>query len=178
MWPGLLCHLPGFQLLGIIGVQKLRETDLSGWTIRVTQAAPFCLCGCQKRIKVLPQHHAPSKGFPRYIPGHHPNPLRKLYAAVRAEGLLLTGDICRRLRISQSQYCRLEKHGVFPSSKRWGRAPRPRMRVFTPELVGVLRTALRKRQGRVAVDAHAKAPWGARAARDHPRQHQPGSSTG
>ena len=65
-----------------------------------------------------------------------------------ARGLLLTRDVCRKLRISQSQYHRLEAAGVFPQPKRWGRAPRPGMRVFAPGDVALLRHRLAHPTGR------------------------------
>jgi hypothetical protein len=111
--------------------------------------APLCACGCGEQIQLKPQHRCPTKGIPRYIQGHHPNPLRRFYAAVRARGLLLTRDVCRKLRISETQYHRLEAAGVFPEPQRWGRLPRRRMRVFASGDVAKLRAALRKEpQGR------------------------------
>jgi hypothetical protein len=106
--------------------------------------APVCACGCGEQIQLKPQHRCPTEGIPRYIQGHHPNPLRRFYAIVRAQGLLLTRDVCRKLRISEKQYHRLEAAGVFPEPQRWGRLPRPRMRVFKLGDVPVLRAALRK----------------------------------
>ena len=76
--------------------------------------------------------------------GHNPNPLRRFYAAVRAQGLLLTADVCHNLRISQTRYHRLEAAGVFPQPRRWGHLPRPWMRVFVPGDVARLRAALAK----------------------------------
>jgi len=69
------------------------------------------------------QHRCPTKGIPRYIRGHHPNPLRRLYAAVRAQGLLLTREVCRKLRISETQYHRLERQGSSRSHGGGASAP-------------------------------------------------------
>jgi hypothetical protein len=76
--------------------------------------------------------------------GQHPNPLRRFYAAVRVWGLLPTGDVCQKLRISETQYHRLESAWVFPEPRWWGRLPRLRMRVFEPGHVARLRSAMRK----------------------------------
>lgn len=101
-------------MLGVIGVQNCARPNypdrLSGLHRQRRSA-----CAAAKPIKVLPQHHAPSKGFPRYIPGHHPNPLRRLYAAVRAEGLLLSRDMCRLLRIPEGSITDWRNVGCFPS---------------------------------------------------------------
>jgi len=106
--------------------------------------APVCACGCGEQIQLKPQHRCPTEGMPRYIHGHHPNPLRRFCAVVRAQGLLLTRDVCRKLRISETQYHRLEAAGVFPQPRRWGKPPRLRMRVFAPGDVAGLRAVLRK----------------------------------
>ena len=137
--PGSSAIPPKPKLVGIIGLRPSRADSASGWTIRVTQApvTPDSrpkkrFWRCRERIKIRPQHRAPSKGIPRYIQGHHPNPFRRLHGAVRARELLLTGDICRKLRIFETQYHRLEAAEILPKPQRWGLAPRPRMRVFKP----------------------------------------------
>jgi hypothetical protein len=130
--------------VGMIGIQVPRAETGSRWTHRLQAMAPLCACGCGGQIQLKPQHRCPTKGIPRYIQGHHPNPLRRFYAVVRAQGLLLTRDVCRKLRISETQYHRLEAAGVFPQPRRWGRLPRPRMRVFAPGDVPGLCVALRK----------------------------------
>jgi len=106
--------------------------------------APLCACGCGEQVQLKPQYRCPTKGVPRYVLGHHPNPLRRFYAAVRAQGLLLTCDVCRKLRISETQYHRLETAGVFPQPRRWGKPPRLRMRVFAPGDVVRMRAVMRK----------------------------------
>jgi hypothetical protein len=112
-------------------VHEPRAETRSRWADRVAPAAALCACGCGERIKIRPQHRCPSKGVPRYVQGHHPNPLRALYAYIKEEGLLTTGEVCEQLGISESSYHRLEASGVFPSPRRWGKWPRPKMRVFT-----------------------------------------------
>jgi hypothetical protein len=128
----------------IIGLRGARAETGSRWTYRLQSMAPLCACGCGEQIQLKPRHRCPTKGVPRYIQGHHPNPLRRFYSIVRAQGLLLTRDICRKLRISETQYHRLEAAGVFPQPRRWGCLPRPGMRVFAPANVARLRAALRK----------------------------------
>jgi hypothetical protein len=148
-YPGVIGHADlagddGPDFLEIVDVHEPRAETGSQWAARLQPDAPFCACGCGEQIRLRPQHRCPTKGTPRFIQGHHPNPLRLLHAAVHAKKLLLTGDVCKKLRISESRYHRLEKCGVFPSPTRWRRPPRPRLRVFTPEDVDRLRTALRK----------------------------------
>jgi len=64
----------------MIGIQVPRAETGSRWTYRLQPMAPLCACGCGEQIQLKPQHRCPTKGIPRYIRGHHPNPLRRLYA--------------------------------------------------------------------------------------------------
>jgi hypothetical protein len=146
-YPGDIGHTgldddDGPDFLEIIDVHEPRAETGSQWAARLQRGAPLCACGCGEQITLRPQHRAPTKGIPRFLQGHHPNPLRILHAAVHAKKLLLTGDVCKKLGISESHYHRLEKYGVFPCPRRWGRLPRPRLRVFTPEDLSRLRAAL------------------------------------
>jgi hypothetical protein len=65
-----------------------------------------------------------------------------MYAQIDDAGLLTTGEVCRRLGISESGYHRLEAAGVFPKPLRLGRAPRPAMRVFKLAQLAHLRLLL------------------------------------
>ena len=131
------------EITEIIEIREPRAETASGWAARLQAQASLCGCGCGEQIRLRPDHRAPTRGIPRFLQGHHSNPLRRLHAAIHAKGLLLTGEICKELGISETQYHRLEKAGVFRSPERWGLRPLPRLRVFTPDHVRALRAALR-----------------------------------
>jgi hypothetical protein len=125
-------------------VQEPRAETRSEWADRLKKVAYVCTCGCGTTLRIRPEHRSPSVGIPRFVRGHQQNPLAVLYSAVRSKGLLLMGEVCRRLGISPSTYWRLESGGAFPKAERWGRQPRPDMRVFRPERLDELGRLLRK----------------------------------
>jgi hypothetical protein len=118
----------------------------------------LCGCGCGTALKIRPEHRSPSVGIPRFVRGHQPNPLHDLYASVRADGLSLMAEVCRRLGISPSTNCRLESDGTFPKPERWGRQPRPDMRVFRPEPLKELERCLQRSRKRRGVRLRAVVP--------------------
>jgi|HubBroStandDraft_5_1064220.scaffolds.fasta_scaffold158986_3 predicted DNA-binding transcriptional regulator AlpA len=140
--PSSACVRHTIEVTETLEVRESRAETASRWAARVRTEAPSCGCGCGTRVEVKPQHRAPTNGVPRYLPGHHPNPLRRMYTYIEEEGLLTTGEVCERLGISESSYHRFEASGVFPPSRRWGKWPRPAMRVFSSAAARALASAL------------------------------------
>jgi predicted DNA-binding transcriptional regulator AlpA len=143
--PSETCVRHTIEVSETLEVTEPRAETASGWAARVQGEAPSCACGCGARVTVKPQHRAVSNGLPRYVSGHHPNPLRLMYVHIEEGGLLTTGEVCARLGISESGYHRLEASGVFPSPRRWGKWPRPKMRIFSAQEVKRLRGILARR---------------------------------
>jgi len=54
----------------ILTVRAPRAETREAWALRVS--APTCACGCGGRIEVIPVHR--TRGMPKYIHGHHPQP--------------------------------------------------------------------------------------------------------
>lgn len=115
----------------------------SEWATRAQPTAPPCACGCGRLVGLLPQHR--SKGVPRYIHGHHPNPIRRAYERLRSRGYRLIADVCSDLGVSQTTLRRLEAEGVLPKSKRIAVLNGRSIRVFTDAQVMRLRAALARR---------------------------------
>src|SRR5262245_46923854 len=65
------------QVMKTLEVHEPRAERGSGWATRVQPEAPLCVCGCGERVTLRAQHR--SKGVPRYVHGHHPNPIRRGY---------------------------------------------------------------------------------------------------
>jgi hypothetical protein len=124
-------------------VREPRAETASRWAERARTEARLCACGCRAQVEVKARHRAKSKGVPRYVPGHHPNLLRQMYLHVKEAELLTTGQVCRRLGISASTYHRLEAVGIFAAPARWGKWPRPEMRVFRASDVATMRARMR-----------------------------------
>ncbi len=126
----------------ILEVREPRAETAEQWAARGRTEAPLCGCGCGTLVELKARHRAPTKGVPRYVPGHHPNPLRQMYLQIEERTLLTTAQVCRRLGISESSYHRFEAAGVFPAPSRWGKWPRPEMRVFTAATARALASTL------------------------------------
>ncbi len=57
-------------------------------------------------------------GLPKYLHGHHPNPIRRVYARLRKRGYVLLGEACKRLGISETTFRRLEAASIIPRVRR------------------------------------------------------------
>ena len=90
-----------------------------------------------------PKHR--SKGLPRYRPGHHPNPVRRAYEALRAQGLMMLGEVCEKLGIGQTTLRTYESAGLLPPIERRDVLNNRTVRVFTARDLKRLRNALRRR---------------------------------
>jgi len=80
---------------------------------------------------VIPAHR--TKGMPKYIQGHHPNPLRRGFDALREQGYMLVGDVAAELGVSATTLRRMEAEGVIPEAKRVTYAGGKTVRVYTAE---------------------------------------------
>lgn len=136
--------LVGRELAEILTVRLPRAETRSQWADRQAALAPLCRCGCGGRIQIRAQHRCPSRGLPVYLQGHHPNPLRRKYAEVRAAGLLLLAEACRELGIAPRVFRLREAQGLFPPVGRWtgigGRAIRVLTRADLQRLRRFFRT--------------------------------------
>jgi len=70
-------------------------------------------------------------GLPRYLHGHHPNPLRLGFDALRQKGYKLVGDVAKRFGVSENTVQRMEAEGVIPKARRVALARGKGVRVFT-----------------------------------------------
>ena len=113
--------------------------DVSAWAAGENRARRHeCACGCGKPIEVLPQHHW--LGVPSYRRGHHPRCVSQESRQVRAQGLLTSPEVARKLGIGLSTLARLDGE-LLPAVTRHGKR---RLRVFTPAQVDELRRCLAK----------------------------------
>lgn len=62
------------------------------WADRMNRQneGPPCMCGCGQRVKARAKHR--TAGLPRYVHGHHPNPLRRAFENLRRRGYSLVSD--------------------------------------------------------------------------------------
>ena len=131
----------------ILEIRLPRAESGSRWAERIASAAggpPSCACGCGEKIEVKPKHRY--AGLPRYRPGHHPNPIRRAYEALRAQGFMMLGEVCVRLGIGQTTLRRYEAAGLLPPIVRRDVLNGRTVRVFTAEDLKWLRNRLRKRE--------------------------------
>ncbi|HWO23598.1 MAG TPA: MerR family transcriptional regulator [Kofleriaceae bacterium] len=59
-----------------------------------------------------------TKGVPKFIHGHHPNPLRRGFEALRGQGYKLVSEVATELGVSATTFRRMEEEGVIPKAKR------------------------------------------------------------
>jgi len=74
-------------------------------------------------------------GLPRYVHGHHPNPLRRGFAALRADGYHLVGEVAELIGVSENTLRRMEAEGVIPKARRLSVAGGRKVRAFTAKEV-------------------------------------------
>ena len=82
---------------------------------------------------MLPVHR--TKGMPKYLHGHHPNPLRRGFDALREQGYKLVGEVAAELGVSATTLRRMEEEGVIPKAKRVAFGSGRSMRVYKTEEV-------------------------------------------
>jgi hypothetical protein len=112
------------------------KLSVSEWVATEDAKGRKCQCGCGKPIRVRPHHHR--KGVPKYLQGHHPMATTREVGQLREQGLLTSGTVARMLAIPLNTLRGLESR-LFDPVPREGKR---RLRVFTPEQVERLRSAL------------------------------------
>ena len=70
----------------IVAVRFPRTETTEAWVERMNcpGTAPLCECGCGGHVVIRAKHR--SMGLPKYLHGHHPNPLRRGFDALRKKG--------------------------------------------------------------------------------------------
>jgi len=130
----------------IVAVRFPRAETTEAWIERMKRsgAAPLCACGCGGQVVVRAKHR--SMGLPKYLHGHHPNPLRRGFDALRRKGYQLVGDVAAMLRVSENTVRRMEAEGVIPKSKRFEVARGKSVRVYLEvELRRIMRSRATER---------------------------------
>jgi hypothetical protein len=95
-------------------------------------------------LVILPRHR--SMGLPRYVHGHHPNPLRRGFDALRQKGYRLVGEVAKLLGVSENTVRRMEAEGVIPKARRMELACGRSVRAFTAkEVERIARSDVRER---------------------------------
>jgi hypothetical protein len=112
---------------------------LSEWIKEENQKRRLCACGCGKRIRVRPRHHA--QGIPRYVQGHHPMAMTKEIERLHAQGFFTSGAVARKFGISLNTLRRLEGRLFAPVARHGKRG----LWLFTASQVEDLRRALREK---------------------------------
>ena len=121
---------PGVYRDEILAVEAPRAETVDAWADRMNRSArPVCQCGCGSRLVVLPRHR--SMGLPKYVHGHHPNPLRRGFDALRHEGYKLVGEVAKLLGVSENTVRRMEAEGVIPKARRVELSRDRSVRAFT-----------------------------------------------
>jgi hypothetical protein len=122
---------PGVYHEEILAVQLPRAETVEAWAERMSSSgkAPICACGCGGHVIVRAKHR--SMGLPKYLHGHHPNPLRCGFDALRRKGYKLVGEVAAQLGVSETTLRRMEEEGVIPKAKRIGLARGKSVRVYT-----------------------------------------------
>jgi hypothetical protein len=132
------------EVLKILEIQEPRAEPGSGWAARVQPEAPLCACGCGQPVELKARHR--EAGVPRYVHGHHPNPIRRAYDRLRSQGYRLVADVCAELGVSPTTLRRLEARGVLPRAHRLKFLKGRSVRVFNEAAIAGLRAALETRK--------------------------------
>jgi len=118
----------------MVEVRFPRAETVEVWAERMNRSGRYlCQCGCGTALVILPRHR--SMGLPRYLHGHHPNPLRRGFDALRKNGYRLVGEVAKLLGISENTVRRMEAEGVLPKARRVELARGKSVRAFTAKEV-------------------------------------------
>ena len=72
-------------------------------------------------------------GLPRYLHGHHPNPLRGGFDELREQGYKLAGEVAAELGVSATTLRRMEAEGIISEAWRVKATSGKLVRVYTAE---------------------------------------------
>jgi hypothetical protein len=118
----------------MVEVRFPRAETVESWAERMNRSGRhLCQCGCGTELVILPRHR--SMGLPRYVHGHHPNPLRRGFDALRKKGYRLVGEVAELLGVSENTVRRMEAEGVIPKARRVELAHGKSVRTFTAKEV-------------------------------------------
>jgi hypothetical protein len=137
------CDGRSVQLQKILEIHEPRAERRSRWAARAQPKAPLCACGCGQPVLLKARHR--TEGPPRYVHGHHPNPIRRAYEKLRRAGYRLIADACRELAVSPTTLRRLEADGTLPRAKRIELLPGRTVRVFRDPDVKLVQIKLAER---------------------------------
>lgn len=105
---------PGVYHQELVEVRFSRAETVEAWAERMNRSGRhLCQCGCGAALVILPRHR--SMGLPRYVHGHHPNPLRRGFDALRMKGYRLVGEVAKLLGVSENTVRRMEAEDVIPN---------------------------------------------------------------
>jgi hypothetical protein len=129
----------------MVEVRLSRAETVEVWAERMNRSGRhLCQCGCGTTLVILPRHR--SMGLPRYVHGHHPNPLRRGFAALRKKGYRLVGEVAKLLGVSENTVRRMEAEGVISKARRMELAHGKTVRAFTAkEVERIARSRARER---------------------------------
>jgi predicted DNA-binding transcriptional regulator AlpA len=135
----------GFYHEEIVAVRFPRAETVEAWAERMNRSdRHLCQCGCGAALVILPRHR--SMGLPRYVHGHHSNPLRSGFDALRKKGYKLVGDVAKLLGVSENTIRRMEEEGAIPKAGRITYARGKEARVYTNSQVKAMaRSKVRER---------------------------------
>jgi hypothetical protein len=103
-------------------------------------------------------------GLPKYLHGHHPNPLRRGFDVLRKKGYKLVGDVAKLLGVSENTVRRLEAEGVIPKARRVELAPDKSVRAYSArDIARIARSRSRERWRTKQSPPHQARPSGARS---------------
>ena len=136
---------PGVYHQEMVEVRFPRAETVEAWAERMNRSLRhLCQCGCGAALVILPRHR--SMGLPRYLHGHHPNPLRRGFDALRKKGYRLVGEVAKLLGVSENTVRRMEAEGVIPKARRMELARGKSVRAFTAkEVECIARSSARER---------------------------------
>ncbi len=125
----------------VVEVQVGEPRKIVDEWVAAQQGKHICACGCGGVIKVLPKHHAPGVGIPKFILGHHRMHMTEFVDSLNADGYLTVGQAAVELGVSENTLRRAEEKGrVTPERRPWG--GREPMRVYRRDDLPVLRKRL------------------------------------
>jgi hypothetical protein len=136
---------PGIYLRETIVVRFPRAETVEEWVERMNRGEkPHCGCGCGTQLMILPRHR--SMGLPRYVHGHHSNPLRCGLDKLREQGYKLVGEVATQLGVSGTTLRRMEAEGIIPKAKRIAYARGKDARAYTyAQVRAMVRSKIRER---------------------------------
>ena len=100
-----------------------------------------CACGCGGAIKVRPDMRAPTRGIPKFLPGHSKMDMTEFVENLNAEGFVTVAQAAAALGVSENTLRRAEGHGwITPQWRTWGE--RQPMRIYTKADLPKVRAAM------------------------------------